>query len=48
MLGVDPTDVEAGLNPRDHGIVVWGNVADGMVKYYLGVTDGKTIGGTSD
>jgi hypothetical protein len=26
-----------------HGVVVWGNVADGMVKYYLGVTDGDTI-----
>jgi len=28
--------------------VVWGNVADGMVKYYLGVTDGATIGSSTD
>ncbi len=48
ILGVDPTDVEAGLNPRDHGIVVWGNVADGLVKYYLGITDGATIKSSSD
>jgi hypothetical protein len=26
---------------RDAGIVVWGNVADGMLKYYLGVSDGR-------
>jgi hypothetical protein len=26
---------------RDAGIVVWGNVAGGMLKYYLGVTDGR-------
>jgi hypothetical protein len=44
-----PTDVEAGgLSPRDHGIVVWGNVAGGMVKYYLGVTDGETISKSTD
>jgi len=44
-LPFDPTDVEAGdLRSRDHGIVVWGNLAEGLVKYYLGVTDGDTIG----
>jgi hypothetical protein len=43
-LPLDPTDVEAGnLRSRDHGIVVWGNVADGLVKYYLGITDGASI-----
>jgi len=48
-LRVDPTDVEAGtLRSRDHGIVVWGNVADGLVKYYLGVTDGETINFSTD
>jgi hypothetical protein len=26
---------------RDTGIVVWGNVAGGMLKYYLGVSDGR-------
>ncbi len=26
---------------RDAGVVVWGNVAGGMLKYYLGVTDGR-------
>jgi hypothetical protein len=44
----DPTNVEAGLSPRDHGIVVWGNVADGLVKYYLGITDGATINTRAD
>jgi hypothetical protein len=44
-LAVDPTNVETGVSPRDAGVVVWGNVADGMVKYYLGVTDGSA--GTS-
>jgi hypothetical protein len=29
---------------RDAGVVVWGNVADGMLKYYLGVSDGGLIG----
>jgi hypothetical protein len=29
-----------GDGSRDAGIVVWGNVADGMLKYYLGVSDG--------
>ncbi len=48
ILGVDPTHVGAGLSPRDHGIVVWGNVAGGMLKYYLGVTDGATIGSPTD
>jgi hypothetical protein len=54
-LVVDPTDVEVdpptsgrSLNPRDHGIVVWGNVADGLVKYYLGITDGATIRSSTD
>jgi hypothetical protein len=48
-LPVDPTDVEAGnLRSRDHGIVVWGNVADGLVKYYLGITDGATINSSTD
>jgi len=48
-LPFDPTDVEVGtLRSRDHGIVVWGNVADGLVKYYLGVTDGATIGSSTD
>lgn len=26
---------------RDTGIVVWGNVAGGLLKYYLGVSDGR-------
>jgi hypothetical protein len=30
-----------GDGSRDAGIVVWGNVADGMLKYYLGVSDGR-------
>jgi len=48
-LANQPTDVEAGgLSPRDHGIVVWGNVADGLVKYYLGITDGATINVAND
>jgi len=40
---------------RDTGIVVWGNVADGMLKYYFGISDGRydsrgnffTIGGNN-
>jgi hypothetical protein len=48
ILVVDPTHVGLGLSPRDHGIVVWGNVADGMLKYYLGITDGATIGSSTD
>jgi hypothetical protein len=48
-LRVDPTDVEAGdFRSRDHGIVVWGNVAEGLVKYYLGITDGATINKSTD
>ena len=48
-LANQPTDVEAGgLSPRDHGIVVWGNVAEGLVKYYLGITDGATIRRSDD
>ncbi len=47
-LAVQPTHVGAGLSPRDHGIVVWGNVADGMVKYYFGITDGATIASNND
>jgi len=48
-LPIDPTDVEAGnFRSRDHGIVVWGNVAGGMLKYYLGVTDGETIALSTD
>jgi hypothetical protein len=43
-----PADVGTGLSPRDHGIVVWGNVAGGMVKYYLGITDGATIASPTD
>jgi hypothetical protein len=48
ILTVDPTSVGTIVNPRDAGVVVWGNVADGMVKYYLGVTDGETIGSSRD
>ncbi len=48
ILAVDPTNVGAGLSPRDHGVVVWGNVAGGMLKYYLGVTDGDTINKSTD
>jgi hypothetical protein len=48
LLAVQPTDVGTAVNPRDAGVVVWGNVADGMVKYYLGVTDGETIGSSKD
>jgi hypothetical protein len=45
-LSIDPIDGlsvrgDAGERNRDAGIVVWGNVADGMLKYYLGVTDGR-------
>jgi len=50
IFAVDPTDVVAGndLTPRDHGVVVWGNVADGLVKYYFGITDGETINSSTD
>jgi hypothetical protein len=47
-LAVVPTNVGTGLNPRDHGVVIWGNVADGLVKYYLGITDGATINVAND
>jgi hypothetical protein len=47
-LPVSPTDVGTAVSPRDAGVVVWGNVADGMVKYYLGITDGHTIGSSTD
>jgi hypothetical protein len=45
---VDTTASGTSLNPRDHGIVVWGNVAEGLVKYYLGITDGATIASSTD
>jgi hypothetical protein len=47
-LAVDPTNVGTIVSPRDAGVVVWGNVADGMLKYYFGVTDGETIGSSTD
>ncbi len=47
-LVVQPTNVGTGLNPRDHGIVIWGNVAEGLVKYYFGITDGATINRSND
>jgi len=42
-LSINPTHAQGVLNDgsRDAGIVVWGNVADGMLKYYLGVSDGR-------
>jgi hypothetical protein len=45
-LFIDPIDGQsvrgdAGERNRDAGVVVWGNVAGGMLKYYLGVTDGR-------
>jgi len=42
-LDINPTSVVGNENDgsRDTGIVVWGNVADGMLKYYLGVSDGR-------
>jgi hypothetical protein len=42
-LSINPTDALGvlGDGSRDAGIVVWGNVADGMLKYYLGVSDGR-------
>ncbi|MFZ8786220.1 porin [Thermocrinis sp.] len=49
-LPINPTDALGmridGRNDRnrDAGIVVWGNVAGGMLKYYLGVTDGRYDG----
>jgi hypothetical protein len=47
-LPVTPTSVGTAVSPRDAGVVVWGNVADGMLKYYFGVTDGETIGSDID
>jgi hypothetical protein len=47
ILAYDPTSVEA-AGTRDAGVVVWGNVAEGMLKYYLGVTDGATIESSKD
>jgi hypothetical protein len=48
-LRIDPIDGQsvrgdAGERNRDAGIVVWGNVAGGMLKYYLGVSDGRYDG----
>jgi len=42
-LPINPISVVGQDNDgsRDTGIVVWGNVADGMLKYYLGVSDGR-------
>jgi len=42
-LPINPIDALGvlGDGSRDAGIVVWGNVADGMLKYYLGVSDGR-------
>jgi len=42
-LNINPTDALGvlGDGSRDAGIVAWGNVADGMLKYYLGVSDGR-------
>jgi hypothetical protein len=42
-LPINPTHVQGvlGDSSRDAGIVVWGNVAGGMLKYYLGVSDGR-------
>jgi len=47
-LAFQPTNVGTDRSPRDHGIVVWGNVADGLVKYYFGITDGATIDSSND
>jgi hypothetical protein len=42
-LPINPIDARGvlGDGSRDAGIVVWGNVAGGMLKYYLGVSDGR-------
>jgi hypothetical protein len=42
-LPIDPIRVlgEGNDGSRDTGIVVWGNVAGGLLKYYLGVSDGR-------
>jgi len=47
-LAVQPFAVGPLHETRDAGVVVWGNVAEGMLKYYLGVTDGATIGSSTD
>jgi hypothetical protein len=47
-LPISPLNVGSAVTPRDAGVVVWGNVADGMLKYYLGVTDGLTINSSID
>jgi len=56
-LPINPISVvgESNDGSRDTGIVVWGNVAGGLLKYYLGVSDGRfdrrgnffTIGGNN-
>jgi hypothetical protein len=48
-LPIDPIDglsvrTDQRERNRDAGVVVWGNVAGGMLKYYLGVTDGRYDG----
>jgi hypothetical protein len=45
-LPINPTDALGvlGDGSRDAGIVVWGNVADGMLKYYFGISDGRYDG----
>lgn len=42
-LPINPTSVlgQGNDGSRDTGIVVWGNVADGLLKYYFGVSDGR-------
>jgi len=42
-LPINPTSVlgQGNDGSRDTGIVVWGNVAGGLLKYYLGVSDGR-------
>jgi hypothetical protein len=42
-LSINPIHAQGvlGDGSRDAGIVVWGNVAGGMLKYYLGVSDGR-------
>jgi hypothetical protein len=42
-LPINPISVVGQDNDgsRDTGIVVWGNVAGGLLKYYLGVSDGR-------
>jgi hypothetical protein len=42
-LLINPISVVGNNNDgsRDTGIVVWGNVADGLLKYYFGVSDGR-------